>query len=165
MAIKILIILHLLSLCFSVRERAFSALSDEEYKIMIEKIQGRFSKPVNKRTKLEVGTLRKLYRWKNDGREIVVGASGASIYIDGKRIMRRKERDNLIKEHEKKGKDPGARKLTYRIKSKYIGCSERHIKTSRLDRNYMKVSQLPVSLVKLLQCCDRTFCVNEIRLI
>jgi len=145
MAMKTIIILHLLTLCLCARERTKNALSDEEYDIMIKRIQGCFSTPVNERTNLEKATLRKFYRWKNEGREIVIGASGKSIYVDGKRVMRQGERENVIKQNEKKGKDPGVRKLAHRIKSKYIGCSERHVKTSRLDRNYLKVSQPPIS--------------------
>ena len=46
----------------------------------------------------------------------------------GKKILRKKERDNLINHIEKAAKDPGVRKLTDRIKTRFIGCSEKQLK-------------------------------------
>ena len=142
MNLKIFIFFHCVTLCFCAREIVYSALNDEEYDIILKLIRGTYDVPVKERTNLEKAVLRKYQRWKKDGKNIFLGSSEKAIYVDGKKILRKKERDNLINHIEKAAKDPGVQKLTDRIKTHFISCSERHVKTSRSDRNYIKVNVL-----------------------
>ena len=63
------------------RERDISALSEEEYAILLRKLLGRFNTPVRERTLVEKNVLRKYYRFVKGGRELHVGSSGKSLYI------------------------------------------------------------------------------------
>ena len=88
---------------------------------------------MKERTNLEKAVLRKYKRWKKDGQNIFLGSSEKTIYVDGKKILRNKERDNMINHIEKAAKDPGVRKLTDRIKTRFIGCLEKQLKLSSFN--------------------------------
>ena len=93
------------------RDETLCVLTDEEYDILLRKITGSFDKPVNERTKTENSFLRKFYRWKNEGKDLFVGSSGKSIYVNGKRLMHSSERDTIIKKMHKTTKESGSRKV------------------------------------------------------
>ena len=81
----------LLKCVLSARQSNVAALSDEEYNVMIKKITGVFNKPSHERTNLEKSVIRKFYRWIKEGKQITVGVSGTTIYINGKQLMRKEE--------------------------------------------------------------------------
>ena len=92
------------------REQSYSALTEEEYEIMVWKIRGVFNTPVNERDSIEKSVLRKYYRWRKEGRAIIIGASEKTIYVDGRKLMKINDRDIAIKEMEKNSKDSGVKK-------------------------------------------------------
>ena len=121
------------------RHRDPSALSDEEYDILLRRITGRYDTPVAERRKEDIRALRKYYRWVKQGKEVSVGPSCNTIYIDGKKLMRRGEVERSIKMAEKESKCSGARKVTGRIKARFIGCSEKNVIASKSSRVNFKV--------------------------
>ena len=122
------------------RERDISALSDEEYEILLRKILGRYNTPVIERTMIEKKVLRKYYRLVKGGKELHVGPSGKSIYIDGRLLIRNEEMGKAIKSISKESKNPGIRKLTDRIQSRFVGCSRKKVITEKLQDKSLKVS-------------------------
>ena len=81
---SLLIICLFLKFVISTREGNIIALSDEEYDVMLKKIVGEFTKPVNERNKLERKMIRKYYRWLREGKDVSIGPSGKTMYVDGK---------------------------------------------------------------------------------
>ena len=98
---------HLIVTVVSVRNRNINALSDEEYDIMIRKITGAYDTPVAERSSKEMRLLRKYYRWISHGKDLTVGPSGKTIYVDGKQLARRKEIERTIQNAEKVTKNSG----------------------------------------------------------
>ena len=64
-----------------------------------------------------------------------MGPSCKTVYIDGKKLMRKEEIERAIKMAEKKSKGSGARKVTGPI----IGCSEANVVSSKSSRTNSKV--------------------------
>ena len=122
------------------RERDISALSEEEYTILLRKLLGRFNTPVRERTLVEKNVLRKYYRLVKGGRELHVGSSGKSIYIYGKLSIRNEEMAKAIKSVSKESKNPGIRKLTDRVQSRFAGCSRKKVIAEKLQDKSLKVS-------------------------
>ena len=122
------------------RERDISALSEEEYAILLRKLLGRFNTPVRERTSVEKNVLRKYYRLVKGRRELHVGSSGKSIYIDGKLLIRIEEMAKAINSVSKESKNPGIRKLTDRIQSRFAGCSRKKVIAEKLQDKSLKVS-------------------------
>ena len=133
----VVIFLSLLWLTKGSREHWLCSLSDEEYNILLNKVLNRFDTAVVDRSTVEKAVLRKYYRWVKAGRQLPVGPSGKNIYIDGKKVMRKSEIKQIVKKMEKNTKGSGSRKLAQRIKSRYIGCTERHVTT--ITANSLKV--------------------------
>ena len=115
------------------------ALSAAEYEIVLRKIMGCYDTPVAERTCVDNRALRKFYRWIKDERHISVGPSGKTIYIDGKKLLKKDEIDLAIKKAEKDTKCSGARKLAERIKARFMGCSENIVVDSKSRRVNLKV--------------------------
>ena len=53
---------------------------------MLKKIVGEFTKPLDERNKLELKMKQKYSRWLREGKDISIGAT---IYVDGKQLMRK----------------------------------------------------------------------------
>ena len=53
-----------------------TALTDEQYDIMIRKVRGEFDKPLGDRNSVEKNVIRKYYRWLSQGKDIYIGPSG-----------------------------------------------------------------------------------------
>ena len=94
---------------------------------MLRKITGRYDTPVAERSSADNRLLRKYYRWIKQGKDISVGPSCKTVYIDGKKLTRKEEIERAIKMAEKESKGSGARKVTGRIKARFIGCSEANV--------------------------------------
>ena len=119
------------------RNRDFNALSDEEYDLLLRKITGRYDTPVI--AERSSADIRKDYRWINQGKDISVSPSCKTVYIDGKKLMRKEEIERAIKMAEKESKGSGACKVTGRIKARFIGCSEANAVSSKSSRTNSKV--------------------------
>ena len=130
-------LLHLIVTVVSVRNRNINALSDEEYDIMIRKITGAYDTPVTERSSKEMRLLRKYSRWISHGKDLTVGPSGKTIYVDG--LVRREEIERTIQNAEKVTKNSGIRKLTERIKNRFVGCSEKNVVVSKSNSKCLKV--------------------------
>ena len=129
--LDIIVLLFLCTPVLLVRNRDIKALSDHEYDIMIRKILGSFDTPVTDRTKVEIVVIRKYYRWIRQGHDLTIGASGRTIYLDGKQLLRIEEKERAIKQTIKESKNSGSRKLAGRLKTRFAGCSEGQIITSK----------------------------------
>ena len=77
-------------------------LDNDEYNIMLNEIKGNFNVPVSERTKVERTTCRINYRWMKEGKTLTIGNTGQSIYIDGKRLLRKDEMKLVVKKMEKR---------------------------------------------------------------
>ena len=94
-----------------------SALADNEYEIMLKKVTGQLDSRSDERSVIEKSTIRKFYRWIKGGKTITIGASGKTLYIDGKQLFRKSELTTAIKRVIKDTKDSGSRKLRDRLLS------------------------------------------------
>ena len=106
---------------------------------MIQKVTGSYNVPVADRSTEENRLIRKYYRWISQGKDLSVGSSGKTIYIDGKQLLRTEEKERAIKGAEKESKNSGSRKLTGRIKSRFVGCSEKNVVASKSNSRSVKV--------------------------
>ena len=109
--------------------------------ILLRKILGRFNTPVRERTLVEKNVLRKYYRLVKGGREFHVGSSGKSIYIDGRLLIRNEEMGKAINSISKESKNPGIRKLTDRIQSRFAGCSRKKVIAEKLQDKSLSIYQ------------------------
>ena len=98
---KSLILSCVLMLVIATRNRDYNALSDAEHDIHIRKITGSYGTAVTERSSIDVRILPKYYRWIKQGKDISVGPSCKTIYIDGKQLMRKEETERAIKMLEK----------------------------------------------------------------
>ena len=121
-----------------VKERDISALSEEEYAILIQKILGKFTTPVAERALIEKSVLRKYYRLVK-AKDIHVGPSGKSIYINGRLLLRNEEMGKAIKSVSKQSKGAGVRKVTDRIQSRFAGCSRKKVIAKKLQDKSLEV--------------------------
>ena len=117
-----------------------TALTDEQYDIMIRKVRGEFDKPLGDRNSVEKNVIRKYYRWLSQGKDIYIGPSGKTIYINGKQLIQKEELNQAISHARKETKDAGIRKLTQRMKTRFVGCSERKIVSAKADNKCLKVN-------------------------
>ena len=85
---SLLVILSFLKFVTATREGNIIALSGRRIWRNVKKTVGEFTKPLNERNKLELKTIRKYYRWLREGKNISIEASGKTIYVDGKKLMR-----------------------------------------------------------------------------
>ena len=113
------------------RNRGIKALTDYEYDIIIRQVIGTYDTKVSERTKEEKVVLRKYYRWVENGMAITVGASGKTIYVNNKQLLREGEKESVIKRAEKDSKSSGSRKMAGRVNAKYVGLTEKHIIQSK----------------------------------
>ena len=109
--LDIIVLLFLCTLVLLVRNRDIKALSDHEYDIMIRT-------PVT---------------------DLTIGASGRTIYLDGKQLLRIEEKERAIKQTIKESKNSGSRKLAGRLKTRFAGCSEGQIITSKSNSKSLQV--------------------------
>ena len=65
-------------------QREIRPIEEQEYDILLRKILGQFDTPVSSISKKKQFIIQKYYRWVRNGRDIRVGSSGKTIYIDGK---------------------------------------------------------------------------------
>ena len=114
-------------------------LTDEEYNIMLRKIMGQSSIPVIEKTKVDRKVERKYYRWLKQGRSLTVGPSLKTIYIDGKKLIRKEELRKLVEVEMKRVKNSGNRKLTGRIKERVISCSHEEVKMIKKESRNLKL--------------------------
>ena len=131
------------------KERDISSLSEEEYDILIRKILGRFNTPVSERTLVEKKILRKYNRLVKGEKELRVGPSGKSIYVDGKLLVRNEEVAKAINSISKESKNPGIRKLTERIQSRFAGCSRKKVIAKKLEDKSLKVFIYSLSTLEI----------------
>ena len=121
----------------SVKQGNVISLTDERYDIIL-KISGKFSKPSSERNNVVNSVIRKYYRWIKDGKEITVGPSGKTIYVDGKQLIRKEELNREISHAAKESKNGGTRKLKQRIKTRFLGCSERNLIKAKADSKSLR---------------------------
>ena len=96
------------------------ALDNNEYNIMLKEIKGNFNVPVSERTKVERTTCRNNYRWMKEGKTLTIGNTGLSIYIDGKRLLRKDEMRLVVKKAIKDGKTLDVGKLLVDYMNVYL---------------------------------------------
>lgn len=134
-----LLLMYLFEVKHAIPIRNINAISDVEYNILLKKVKGEFTTPVSERTREENKVLRKYYRWISQNKDVRVGPSGRTIYVDGRQLIRKEELNRTIKALEKESKNSGARKLTQRIKDQFVGCSEKVVASSKLTSTAIMV--------------------------
>ena len=159
---SLLVILSFLKFVTARRAGNIIALSDEEYDVMLKKIVGEFTKPSNERNKFELKMIRKYYRWLREGKDISIGASGKTIYVDGKQVMRKDDIGRAVSRAIKESKNAGNRKLTQRIKARFAGCSHRNVKIVKSCSKSLKVTSI-FYLFAFIMFCNHSHITHAVR--
>ena len=75
----------------------------------------------------------------NQEKNVYLGPSGKTIYVDGKELIRKGEMTRAISQASKKCQNSGARKLTQRIRNHFVGCSEKDVVNVKANSKSLKV--------------------------
>ena len=142
MNLILLLLMILFCANFLYATRNINAISNNEYEILLKKINGEFNIPVKERIAEMNLIIRKYYRWLDQGKDVRVGPSGRTIYVEGLQLIRKNEIDQAIKGLEKETKNSGVRKLTDRIKQRFVGCTEKNVASAKDRSKSIKVSNI-----------------------
>ena len=106
-------------------DRKISAVPDDVYDIIVQILSGKFHKPVNGRSRIEINALLRVYRLSRHSIEI---KHEKDVYIDGKKLLRKSELDNAVEKTVKKLKGASYRNCAKIILLSSVGSSANVVK-------------------------------------